>query len=105
MSTLSEGILRVIQNPMISCSGRACRKTPPELTRWTPGIWGFIVEQLVALAGPLVAYLSLRATTSRKPIKVEGGPRFSFELKPDATDGEKAALVQLLAEYGELHPE
>jgi hypothetical protein len=69
-----------------------------------PGVWGFVVEQLVALAGPLVAYLALRASSSRKPIKVEGGQRIIFEIKPDATEDDKAALVQLLAEYGEIHP-
>lgn len=70
-----------------------------------PGVWGFIVEQLVALATPLVAYLSLRTTTRRKSLTVKGGRRFIFELKPDAPEKDTAALLQLLAEYGELHPE
>jgi len=68
-----------------------------------PGTWGFVVSQLVNTCGLLVAYLAYRAQRAQKSIKVQGGKRLSFVLRPDATEEDKAALVQLLAEYGEVN--
>ena len=114
------GAERVAVRLRISCEDPdVTGKVVQELLRWEdvtvpdsagadstdPSVWVFVVQELVSLAGPLVAFLSMRATKSQKPIKVEGGHRFSFVLNPDATDEEKATLVQLLAEYGEFRPE
>lgn len=67
-----------------------------------PGTWEFVVSQLVSICGPLVAYLAYRTQRAHKEIKVQGGKRLSFVLRPDATEEDKAALMLLLKEYGEV---
>jgi hypothetical protein len=67
-----------------------------------PAVWEFVVQELVALSGPLVAYVALRATSKGKPITVECGQNLHIIVKPGITEEEMAALVQLLAKCGEL---
>jgi hypothetical protein len=68
-----------------------------------PGVVGFVIENLVALAGPLVAYLALRAKNGRVEIPVEDEKRqLILTVHPDVTDEDMTALTELLSEYGKL---
>jgi hypothetical protein len=66
-----------------------------------PGVLGFVIQNIVTLAGPFVGWLALQANKRKSNIAVEDERRRKvIDVQPGLTDEEITALAERLSKYG-----